>query len=123
MKISDIAQLIDGEILTHTPKDDIDIHGAFAGDLMSDVLASIQPESLLVTGLNNPQVIRTALIADVRLVILARGKIPSPETIDLANADELPIISSPLGVFEISGRLMANNIISYEEDFKLHKCD
>lgn len=123
MKISEIANLVEGEILTKASKDDVDIQGGFAGDLMSDVLASIQPESLLVTGLNNPQVIRTALIADVRLVIIARGKVPSPEMLDLANADKMPIISSPLGVFEISGRLMANDIISFEEDFKLHKCD
>lgn len=123
MKISEIAQLLDGVIHTTTLKEDVDIRGAFAGDLMSDVLASIRPESLLVTGLNNPQVIRTALIADTRLVILARGKVPSAEMLALADEEKIPIICSPLGIFEIAGRLNANGIISFEEALRIGKCD
>lgn len=68
MKISEILEISQGKLLTPYANLDIEISGGFAGDLMSDVLASIQPESVLITGLSNPQVIRTALIADVRLL-------------------------------------------------------
>lgn len=89
---------------------------------MSDVLASIQPDSVLITGLSNPQVIRTALIADVRLVIFARGKQPAQETITLAMEERFPIICSDLGLYEISGRLMQHGLPSFEKRM-LHAFD
>jgi len=90
---------------------------------MSDVLATIKPEAVLITGLNNPQVIRTALIADVRMVIIARGKQPSIEMVELANSEGMPMISSPLGLFELSARLAENDIVSFEQEFDLSKYD
>ncbi|MEL7626055.1 MAG: DRTGG domain-containing protein [Anaerolineaceae bacterium] len=121
MKIDEIVVLVEGKLLTHGANNNLEVAGAFAGDLMSDVLATIKPEAILLTGLNNPQVIRTALIADIRLVILARGKIPSEEMIELANNEGMPLISSPLGLFELSARLAKNNIVSFEQGFKLSR--
>jgi serine kinase of HPr protein (carbohydrate metabolism regulator) len=109
-------------MLTPNADLDTDILGGFAGDLMSDVLASIQPESVLITGLSNPQVIRTALIADVRVVIFARGKQPAPDTIKLAVEERLPVITSELGLYEISGRLLQNGLPSFEKRM-LHAFD
>lgn len=115
MKLSEILEASQGRLLTPHTNLNIEVHGGFAGDLMSDVLASIQPESVLITGLSNPQVIRTALIADVRMVIFARGKQPAQETITLAIEERLPIISSNLGLYEICGRLMQNGLPSFEK--------
>jgi hypothetical protein len=81
---------------------------------MSDVLASIQPEAILLTGLCNPQVVRTAQMADVRAVIFVRGKIPTQETIDLANQENLPLVTSPHGMYELSGRLYRAGLPSLE---------
>lgn len=114
MIIREIIELTQGTLLTPYANLDTEILGGFAGDLMSDVLATIQPYSLLITGLNNPQVIRTALIADVKLIIFARGKRPSQDTIKLAIAEKLPIVGSPLGLYEISGILMAAGLPSFE---------
>ncbi|MDD2521265.1 MAG: DRTGG domain-containing protein [Anaerolineaceae bacterium] len=121
MNIGEIAELVEGKILSICNKD-LEVRGAFAGDLMSDVLATIKPEAILITALNNPQIIRTALIADARLVILARGKLPSLDMIELSNSEGMPLIISPLGLFELSARLAENGIISYEDDFDLSKC-
>lgn len=123
MNIGEIASLIEGKILTEGVNTKLEVGGAFTGDLMSDVLATIQPEAILITGLNNPQVIRTALIADVRLVIIARGKQPAIEMVELANSEGMPLISSPLGLFELSARLAENNIVSFEQEFDLSKYD
>lgn len=122
MKISQILEISEGTMLTPNADLDTDILGGFAGDLMSDVLASIQPESVLITGLSNPQVIRTALIADVRVVIFARGKQPAPETIKLAVEERLPVITSELGLYEISGRLLQNGLPNFEKRM-LHAFD
>jgi len=71
---------------------------------------------VLITGLSNPQVVRTAIIADVRAIIFARGKSLSPETIQLAIEEKIPVISSKLGLYEISGRLMHANLPSFESE-------
>ncbi len=114
MNIAEIISYVDGVLLSPCTNLDTVISGGFAGDLMSDVLASIQSESLLITGLSNPQVVRTALIADVRLIIFARGKKPSQDTINLAVAEQLPIVSSKLGLYEISARLACHGLPSCE---------
>jgi serine kinase of HPr protein (carbohydrate metabolism regulator) len=114
MNIADVISYVDGVLLSACENLDTEIKGGFAGDLMSDVLISIQPESLLITGLSNPQVVRTALIADVRLIIFARGKKPSQDTIDLAVTEQLPILTSKLGLYEISARLAAHGLPSCE---------
>jgi len=81
---------------------------------MSDVLASIQPEAVLLTGLCNPQVIRTAQMADVAAVVLVRGKAPQEETISLAEKEGIPLILSPYGMFELCGRLHQAGLPSLE---------
>jgi predicted transcriptional regulator len=115
MNIKDIIDITEGKLLTPYANLNVTILGGFAGDLMSDVLASVRPDSVLITGLNNPQVVRTALIADIRLVIFARSKNPSMETIKLAIAEKMPVVSSQLGLYEISGRLMKAGLPSFEQ--------
>jgi predicted transcriptional regulator len=91
-----------------------EIKGGFGADLMSDVLASIQPEAVLFTGLCNPQVVRTAQMADVAAIVLVRGKRPPAETVRLANEEDLPLISTPYGMFEVCGRLHEAGLASLE---------
>jgi hypothetical protein len=81
---------------------------------MSDVLASIQPEAVLLTGLCNPQVVRTAQMADVAAIVLVRGKIPQRETIELAESEEIALITTPYGMFELCGRLYQAGLSSLE---------
>jgi len=115
MNIKTILEVSEGTLLTPGVNLEAEAKGAFAADLMSDVLASIQPEAVLLTGLCNPQVVRTALIADIKAIIFVRGKNPADETVDLALQEEVPIISSPLGLYELSGRLMVAGLPSLEK--------
>ncbi|MCJ7694188.1 MAG: DRTGG domain-containing protein [Anaerolineaceae bacterium] len=115
MLLNEILKVSEGILLTNTTNLEVQAKGAFAADLMSDVLASIQPEAILLTGLCNPQVVRTALIADVKAIIFVRAKNPAPETIELANSEDVPLISSPLGLYELSGRLHKAGLLSLEK--------
>jgi len=114
MKLSKVISLVNGKLLTAAIDLNREVKGACGADLMSDVLASIQPDALLLTGLCNPQVVRTAIMADVRAIVFVRGKIPPIETLNLANQEGLPLISSPLGLFDISGRLFVAGLPSLE---------
>jgi predicted transcriptional regulator len=118
MKLAEIVEIIDGTIFNEDPDLDIEIKGGCGADLMSDVLASVQPDAVLLTGLCNPQVVRTAQMADVRAIIFVRGKQPSSDTIDLAEQESLPIISSPYGMFELCGRLFRAGLPSLETNMQ-----
>ncbi len=118
MKLTKIIQLVSGRTLTQEVTLDREIQGGCGADLMSDVLASTQANSLLLTGLCNPQVVRTAVMADVCAIILVRGKVPPPETIKLAEIENIPLITSPYGMFEVSGRLYQAGLPSLEKDIQ-----
>jgi hypothetical protein len=114
MKLNDIIKLADGTTLTTDANLNINIHGGYGADLMSDVLAASQPNAVLLTGLTNPQVVRTAQMADFRAIIFVRGKQPQIETLQIANQENIPLITSPLGMFELCGRLHKAGLPSFE---------
>jgi len=103
-----------GRLLTDSFEPRFPIRGVGAADLMSDVLASVKPGAVLLTGLCNVQVVRTAEMADVAAVVFVRGKLPDAATLALANAESIPLISSPLGLFELCGRLYQLGVPSLE---------
>jgi predicted transcriptional regulator len=120
MKISELIDQTQGKLLTRESCMDPDeiIKGGCSADLMSDVLAYIQPHAVLLTGLVNPQVVRTAQMADVAAIVFVRGKVPPEETIRLAEEVQIPLISSPFGMYELSGRLYQTGLPSLENAIK-----
>lgn len=114
MKLTELISIIDGECHTQLTNPEVEIKGGCGADLMSDVLASIQPDAILFTGLCNPQVVRTAQMADVRAIVIVRGKKPPSETISLAEQEGIPLISTPYGMFEVCGRLYRAGLPSFE---------
>jgi len=122
MKLVDIIPVVEGTLCNPSVKVDMEVKGAFGADLMSDVLASAQPNALLLTGLCNPQVVRTAQMADIRAIVFVRGKQPAPETVRIATEEGIPLISSPAGMFELCGRLHQAGLPSLERNIR-SDCD
>ena len=116
MNLAKIIKLANGILLTAEIDTDIEINGGYGADLMSDVLAFSQPDSVLLTGLTNPQVVRTAQMAEFRAIIFVRGKQPQSETLRIAMQENIPLISSPFGMFELSGRLHQAGLPSFESN-------
>jgi predicted transcriptional regulator len=114
MEITELINLIDGNLLTEHKSLEHQISGAMGADLMSDVLASIRPEAVLLTGLCNPQVVRTAQIADIRAIVFVRGKTPPKETIQIANEENIPLITTKNGLFEACGILYQAGLPCFE---------
>ena len=114
MKLKEVIQIIEGKVLSGCSWESVEIQGGCGADLMSDVLAAVQPNALLLTGLCNPQVVRTAQMADVAAIVFVRGKMPTQEVIDLASAECVPLITTPYGTFELCGRLYTAGLPSLE---------
>jgi predicted transcriptional regulator len=123
MNIKQLTEIVNGTLVTELGDLRREIKGAFAADLMSDVLASIQPDAVLITGLCNPQVVRTAHMADVAAIILVRGKKAPDETIALANDEEIPIILTPFGMYEACIRINQAGLSSLEQPISSHDCE
>ncbi|NLE45779.1 MAG: hypothetical protein GX620_13740 [Chloroflexi bacterium] len=109
MILRDIVALIPNTSLQDADLD-IEIPCACAADLMSDVLAFAEPGSLLLTSLCNPQVVRTAQVADISAVIFVHGKMPSDPMLTLARELSIPLFSTPYPMFEVCGRLHAAGV-------------
>lgn len=114
MQLKDVVQIIEGKVLSGCAWETVEIQGGCGADLMSDVLAAVQPQALLLTGLCNPQVVRTAQMADVAAIVFVRGKVPTQDVVDLANDECVPLITTPYGTFELCGRLYTAGLPSLE---------
>lgn len=114
MQLEEVVSLIYGKVLTTGVDLKAEVEGGCGADLMSDVLASVQPQAVLLTGLCNPQVVRTAQMADVAAIVFVRGKMPTQDMIDLANEEKIPLIMTPYGMFELCGRLYKAGLPSLE---------
>jgi predicted transcriptional regulator len=93
------AQVLNGEDLS------VRVEAVGAADLLSDVLATSKSGTLLLTGLINAQVIRTAIVADLCGVVFVRGKKPGEDILSLARESRIPVLTTPLKMFEAAGRL------------------
>lgn len=105
MTVKEIAQVLDAQWLCCQEEEDRVIHTAFASDMMSDVLAYVQEDTLLLTGLVNSQSIRTAEMLDLPCVVFVRGKNPHADAIMRARQLGMPALSTQYTMFEACGRL------------------
>ena len=105
MTLEDIKSLLEAEVIVGNNLLNQEVKMACGSDLMSDVLAFVKPESLLLTGLTNPQVVRTAEMADVTAICFVRGKKPGKATIAMAESKNIPLLTTPIPMFESCGRL------------------
>jgi len=87
-----------------------EILAACGSDLMSDVLAFVKDQALLLTGLINPQVVRTAEMMDMKAIVFVRGKTPSPEIIELASESGIVILSTSYPLYISCGKLYASGL-------------
>ena len=110
MKIIDIQTLLDAEVLCGSESLEKEIHSACGSDMMSDVLAYVKDQAVLLTGLVNAQVIRTAEMMDMKCIVFVRSKRPSQDMIDLAEESGIAVLTSPKRMYDACGILYANGL-------------
>lgn len=110
MTVKQVRKVLEAELLNGDESLDLELKMACGADLMSDVLAFAKSTSLLLTGLTNSQVVRTAEIAEISVVCFVRGKRPQPETVELAKEKGIPLLSTRLPMYESCGRLYRSGL-------------
>ena len=124
MTVKEIAQILDAQWLCGQEEEERVVHYAFASDMMSDVLAYVQEDTVLLTGLVNSQSVRTAEMLDLPCVVFVRGKNPHQDAILRARELGMAALSTQYTMFESCGKLYtagmkAVEIEDYDGDFVL----
>lgn len=111
MKISMIKELLDADVLCGEESLGKHVYSACGSDMMSDVLAFVKDQAVLLTGLVNSQVIRTAEMMDMVCIVLVRSKLPTPEMIELAKESGIVLLSSEKRMYDACGILYTNGLV------------
>ena len=110
MKISTIKDLLDAKVICCEEGLNRHVYSACGSDMMSDVLAYVKDQAVLLTGLVNSQVIRTAEMMDMNCIVFVRSKMPTAEMIELAKENGMIILSTEKRMYEACGLLYSKNV-------------
>jgi predicted transcriptional regulator len=111
MKLGEIVKILDAEVLVGTDTLDLEITAACGSDLMSDVMAYVRDNVLLLTGLLNVQVIRTAEMMDIKAVVFVRGKMPGSDMIEMAKEKGIAVLRTKEPMYISCGKLYSAGIV------------
>jgi len=110
MKIAELAKIIDANILCCEDNCDMEVNSACGSDMMSDVLAYVKNQAVLLTGLVNQQVIRTASMMDMHCIVFVRSKTPSEDMLEIAKEHDIVVMTTKLRMYEACGMLYENGL-------------
>lgn len=110
MTIREVKEILDAEIIYGEDLLDVEVKSACGSDLMSDVLAFVKEQSVLLTGLVNLQVVRTAEMMDMKCIVFVRGKIPDDSIVKLAEDNDIVVLKTGLRMYPACGRLYSKGL-------------
>ena len=110
MTVNDIKEILEAEIICRDDLLQKEVNSACGSDMMSDVLAFVKEQAVLLTGLVNPQVVRTAEMMDMHCIVFVRGKRPTLDMIEMAEDRDMVILCTELEMFTSCGRLYENGL-------------
>lgn len=119
MTIGDIKNLLNAQVLYGEHLLETEVLSACGSDMMSDVLAYVKEQSVLLTGLVNPQVMRTAEMMDMRCIVFVRGKMPDDAMLRLAENEGIAVLATDLRMYPACGRLYAAGLVSKDIEEKI----
>lgn len=114
MKLIEVKNILSAELLSGKDYLEREVEAAFSCDLMSDVLAYVNKSTLLLTGLTNPQVIRTAEMLDLSAIVFVRNKKPGPDIIKLASENNMVVMTTRYTLYIASGMLYSSGLEGIE---------
>ncbi len=110
MTVRDVKEILGAQVISGEEFLEREAHTGCGSDMMSDVLAFVKEQCVLLTGLCNLQVVRTAEMMDVVCIVFVRGKRPDESMIELANEREIPLLCTAHRMFSACGLLYQNGL-------------
>ena len=110
MTIRDVKEILEANVLAGVENLDEEILSACGCDLMSDVLAFVKNQCMLLTGLVNPQVVRTAEMMDMKAIVFVRGKDPGEDILELAKEAGMVVLSTEFPLYIACGKLYSSGL-------------
>ena len=110
MKLSTIQELLEAEVLCGADRMGEHVYSACGSDMMSDVLAYVKNQAVLLTGLVNLQVIRTAGMMDMHCIVFVRSKMPTEEMLAAAAEHDIVVMTTNRRMYEACGMLYNNGL-------------
>ena len=105
MTVAKIQEILEARLYSGGHLLNLELKSACGADLMSDVMAFVKEDVVLLTGLVNIQTVRTASLLDIQVIVFVRGKKPSPEMIELAIESDIALLTTKYSLFLACGKL------------------
>ena len=115
ISIRELLNILEAEILLDDGWFRDGITFVCASDLHSDILSHSNPKSVLLTGLTNPQIVRTAEMVEIAAICFVSGKMPHEETVKLARMNQMPLLRTPLSMYNACGRLYVAELANRDD--------
>ena len=110
MKVKQVKEILNAEVICRYDLLEAEVHTACGSDMMSDVLAFVKEQAVLLTGLVNPQVVRTAEMMDMHCIVFVRGKRPDLAMIELAEDRDMVMLCTKMEMFTACGKLYSQGL-------------
>ena len=110
MQLHQVKEVLNAIVLCGEDRLDQEIVSGWGSDVLSDVLAFVKNQALLLTGLVNPQVVRTADMVEMKCIVFVRGKVPGPDILSLAEERDIVVMTCPKRMYEACGLLYSNGL-------------
>ena len=110
MKVNDIKEILGAEVICRSDLLETPVNAACGSDMMSDVLAFVKEQAVMLTGLVNPQVVRTAEMMDMHCIVFVRGKRPDLNMIEMAEDRDMVMLCTDLEMFTACGKLYSSGL-------------
>lgn len=121
MKLLEVQRILRADVLVDAHKLDNEVEMAFGADLMSDILAMCREHTMILTGMTNIQVIRTAEMSDLAAIVFVRGKMPGQEIVAMAEEIGIPLLCTKLTMYEAAGLLFSAGLSGINRGAEPHR--
>ena len=111
MYLKEVRDILSATVLCGEEAMDLEVRSACGSDFMSDVLAFVKDQALLLTGLVNPQVIRTADMMDMKCIVFVRGKVPDENMLALARDRQIAVMTTKWPMYPACGLLYTHGLV------------
>ena len=114
MKLEEINRQLALEIQTGVAEPSVEVTGGYASDLLSCVMAKARAGNVWITLQSHPNIVAVASLLNLAGIIITEGMTPEAATIEKAEKEGIPILTTPLTTYTVVGRLFELGVLGVD---------